>query len=139
MTIKRMDHVSIIVSSLDTDDERRAIDEMMTKLRKLCEETGIVLFLVSHLKRPQGKGHEDGGQVSLSQLRGSASLAQLSDLVIGIERDQQTEDESVRNVSTLRVLKNRYSGATGPAGKLKYVAETGRMVPCNDFDGTDFA
>lgn len=134
-----LDHVSIIVSSLDTDDERRAIDEMMTKLRKLVEETGIALFLVSHLKRPQGKGHEDGGQVSLSQLRGSASLAQLSDLVIGIERDQQSEDEAARNISTLRCLKNRYSGKTGPAGKLKYVEETGRMIPCTDFDGGDFS
>ena len=134
-----LDHVSIVISAMDTDDERKAIDGLMTRLRKIVEECGILLFLVSHLKRPQGKGHEDGGGVSLSQLRGSAALAQLSDMVIGLERDQQTEDEDERHVSQLRVLKNRYTGRTGPAGKLKYNEETGRLLSHHEFEGSDFS
>jgi twinkle protein len=51
---------------------RKLIDVTMTKLRSFVEETGIGMLLISHLKRPQGdKGHEDGQQVSLGQLRGS--------------------------------------------------------------------
>ena len=134
-----LDHVSIVISAMDTDDERKAIDGLMTRLRKIVEECGILLFLVSHLKRPQGKGHEDGGGVSLSQLRGSAALAQLSDMVIGLERDQQTEDEDERHVSQLRVLKNRYTGRTGPAGKLKYNEDTGRLLSHHEFEGSDFS
>jgi twinkle protein len=123
-----LDHLSIVVSSQEGfDDERKAIDAIMTNLRKLVQETGVGLFLVSHLKRPQGKAHEEGGQVSLSELRGSAAIAQLSDIVIGLERNQQHEDPIVRNQTTLRVIKNRFSGLTGPACKLQYTAETGRL------------
>jgi len=38
--------------------------------------------MVSHLKRPGGTAHEEGGITSLSQLRGSAGIGQLSDMVI---------------------------------------------------------
>ena len=84
-----IDHLSIIVSDQDNNDERKAIDSIMTKLRTIVQETGVGMFLVSHLKRPDGKAHEYGGQISLAQLRGSASIAQLSDIVIGLDRNQQ--------------------------------------------------
>jgi len=122
-----LDHLSIVVSDQEVIDERKAIDSIMTKLRQLVQETGIGLFLVSHLRRPMGKGHEEGGQISLSELRGSASIAQLSDMVIGLERNQQADDPVVRNTTTVRVLKNRFSGLTGPACSLHYDKITGRM------------
>lgn len=123
-----LDHISILVSGGQFGDERRALDEIMTKLRTLTQDTGIVLFAVSHLKRPDGKGHEEGAVTSVAQLRGSASIAQLSDFVIGLERNGQAEDETERNTTHIRVLKNRFSGITGPAGHLLYQAETGRLT-----------
>ena len=84
-----LDHLSIIVSGMGDGDERRMIDNTMTKLRALVEETKIGVVLVSHLKRPEGKGHEEGAATSLAQLRGSAAIAQLSDMCIGLERNQQ--------------------------------------------------
>lgn len=122
-----LDHISIVVSGMDTDEdggERKAIDKLMTNLRSLVEETGATMFVVSHLKRPEKKGHEEGGQVSLSQLRGSGAIAQLSDMVIGLERNQQGNNP---NVLTIRVLKNRHSGDTGVSGQLYYNTETGRL------------
>lgn len=120
-----LDHLSIVVSGLGDGDERRLIDNAMTYLRTLVEETGVGMFLVSHLRRPEGdRGHEQGAKTSLSQLRGSHSIAQLSDMVIGLERDQQGKNP---NVTTLRVLKNRFSGETGEAGYLLYDKETGRL------------
>jgi len=135
-----LDHLSIVVSSQESGDERKAIDEIMTKLRTLVSETGIGMFLVSHLRRSQGKAHEDGGQVSIGELRGSQSIAQLSDIVIGMERDQQNENEATRNTTTVRVLKNRYTGETGPACWLAYDRNTGRMseVPNPHTGGADF-
>ena len=123
-----LDHLSIVVSDQDNGDERKAIDSIMTKLRQLVQETGVGLFLVSHLRRPSGKAHEDGGQISLAELRGSAAIAQLSDMVIGLERDQQNQDAQVRNTTTVRVLKNRYAGLTGAACYLYYDKDTGRMI-----------
>ena len=123
-----LDHISILVSAGQQGDERKALDEIMTKLRTLTQDTGIVLFAVSHLKRPDGKGHEEGAATSVAQLRGSASIAQLSDFVIGLERNGQAENVTERNTTHIRVLKNRFSGITGPAGHLLYNMETGRLT-----------
>jgi twinkle protein len=100
----------------------------MTKLRMLVQETGISLFVVSHLKRPSDKGHEEGAVTTLAQLRGSGSIAQLSDMVLGLERNGQAEDPIARNTTHVRVLKNRFSGITGQACRLLYSRETGRMM-----------
>ena len=127
-----LDHLSIVVSSIAEGDERRMIDSTMTKLRSLVEETGVHLILVSHLKRPDGRPHEEGGQTSLAQLRGSTAIACLSDAVIGCERDQQ--DEHHANRMRLRVLKNRYSGSTGPACYLEYDGNTGRLREWEEID-----
>jgi twinkle protein len=122
-----LDHLSILISGQDSPDERKGIDILMTKLRSLVEETGAGLILVSHLKRVGDKGHEEGLEVSLSHLRGSQAIAQLSDIVIGAERNQQEEDPILKNTTTLRVLKNRYSGDCGVAAYLLYNSETGRL------------
>jgi len=121
-----LDHISIVISGMEGGDERRSIDNLMTNLRKIVEELNVGLLLVSHLKRPEGKAHEEGAKTTLGQLRGSAAIAQLSDIVIGLERNQQ--DEERKHLSTVRVLKNRFTGDTGIAGELRYNPETGRMT-----------
>jgi twinkle protein len=123
-----LDHVSIVVSSQDNGDERKALDEIMTKLRMIVQETGIALFVVSHLKRPEGRGHEEGAATSLAQLRGSGSIGQLADMVLGLERHAQADDPIERNTTRIRCIKNRYSGETGPAGAVLYQKFTGRMT-----------
>jgi len=130
-----IDHVSIIVSDQSHGDERRALDEIMTRLRTLVQETGIAMIVVSHLRRPDGKGHEEGAATSLSQLRGSASIGQLSDMVIGLERDAQNDDPEIRSTTRVRVLKNRFAGLTGPCCDLRYDMDTGRLseVKVDDF------
>ena len=126
-----IDHVSIIVSDQSHGDERRALDEIMTRLRTLVQETGVSMIVVSHLRRPDGKGHEEGAATSLSQLRGSASIGQLSDMVIGLERDAQNDDPEIRNTTRVRVLKNRFAGLTGPCCNLQYDVDTGRLKEVN--------
>jgi twinkle protein len=127
-----LDHISIIVSGGDVGDERKAIDAIMTKLRMIVQETGISLICVSHLKRNEGRGHEEGAATSLAQLRGSGAIAQLSDIVIGLERNGQAQDMIERNTTSVRVLKNRFSGYTGSAGALLYNGQTGRMLEIQD-------
>ncbi len=122
-----LDHISILVSDQQHGDERRYLDEVMTKLRVLVQETNVALLCVSHLKRPEGRGHEEGAATSLAQLRGSGSIAQLSDMVIGLERHAQHEDAAERNTTHVRVLKNRLSGMTGACARLLYNGSTGRL------------
>ncbi len=132
-----LDHLSILLSGLD-GDERRMIDSTMTKLRSLVERTGIALFLVSHLRRTNSdsNSHEEGGRVSLGQLRGSHSIAQLSDSVIALERDQQGEANA--NLTTLRVLKNRFSGEVGVATTLSYDLSTCQFYETKPEDTVEF-
>ena len=133
-----IDHLHMLVSSLAEGDERRAIDNIMTRLRSLVEETGAGLILVSHLRRVSGdKGHENGITVSLSHLRGSQSIAQLSDCVIALERNQQAEDLAEANTTHMRILKSRYTGDVGMATHLKYDSETGRLSEI-DLDSNEF-
>lgn len=129
-----LDHITMIVSSQGNGDERKALDEVMTKLRMLVEETGVCVFAVSHLKRPDSKGHEEGAVVSLAQLRGSGAIAQLSDIVIGLERNAQADDVFDRNTTKVRVLKNRFSGLTGPCSNLHYDSVTGRLGEIKEVD-----
>jgi twinkle protein len=131
-----LDHLSIVVSAMDEGgDERRTIDSIMTKLRQLVEETGAGLILVSHLKRTSGdKGHEQGHEVSLAHLRGSQAIAQLSDMVIALERNQQATNKKEANLTKIRVLKNRYAGLLGIATHLFYNRDTGRLEEVEDVD-----
>jgi twinkle protein len=126
-----LDHISIVVSGLDEimDDERRLIDRLMTKLRSLIEETGIGVLAIVHLKRPpgQGKSYNEGRVPTLTDLRGSGALEQLSDGVIAQARDQMSEE--YQNFGQLYVLKNRYLGYTGKADLLEWNDETGRLLP----------
>jgi len=130
-----VDHLHMLVSAVHEGDERRAIDTIMTRLRSLVEETGAGIILVSHLRRVDGnKGHENGIEVSLSHLRGSNSIGQLSDCVIALERNQQSEDPDEARTTRLRVLKSRYTGDVGMAARVIYDSETGRLSELTNED-----
>ena len=117
-----LDHISILMSGLE-GDERRMLDQTMTRLRSLVERTGISLFLVSHVRRTQSDhNHEEGARVNIGQLRGSHSIGQLSDGIIALERDQQADKSKAS--TTVRVLKNRYCGELGVACNLTYDSDT---------------
>ena len=136
-----VDHLHMLVSAVHDGDERRAIDSIMTRLRSLVEETGAGIILVSHLRRVDGnKGHENGIEVSLSHLRGSNSIGQLSDCVIALERNQQSADPEEARTTKLRILKSRYTGDVGMACSVVYDSETGRLSEISDddieFDGS---
>jgi twinkle protein len=123
-----IDHLSILVSGWDsaTGDERRLIDNVMTALRSIVAQTGVGMILVSHLSKGDNKtSHEEGARPRLRDLRGSQAIAQLSDTVIALSRDQQGKNP---NVSQMHVLKCRYTGLCGLACYLQYSPTTGEMV-----------
>lgn len=120
-----LDHISIVVSGMDDGgDERKTIDRLVTKLKSFAKSSGCIIVAITHLKRLDGKStsHEEGGQVSLSHLRGSGAIAQLSDTVIAFERDQQGDNP---NVVTPRVLKCRFTGDTGECSPMFFDRNTG--------------
>ena len=127
------DSLTIVVSGVldKIGDERKALDLITTKLRSLAEETNIALFVVSHLSRPQGKGHEDGADVSLRDIRSSHGLVQTSDICLSLIRNQ-SGDAAERSRLQLKVLKSRHTGITGEVDKLLYDQNTGRLLVYSD-------
>lgn len=121
-----LDHISIVVSAMDDNsDERKTIDRLMTKLKTFAKTNGILMVVICHLKNPEkGKSHEEGRKISITDLRGSGALRQLSDTILALERDQQGEDP---DLVLVRVLKCRFTGDTGEAGYMQYSKKTGRM------------
>jgi twinkle protein len=137
-----LDHISIVVSGVESSQgERKDIDVLMTKLRSLVEETGVGVIAIVHLNQPEGKPHEEGGRITLRNLRGSGGLKQMSDTVFALERDQQGANPTMAQI---RILKCRETGDVGVADWLKYDKQTGRLLvapaPAEevvDFSATD--
>jgi twinkle protein len=109
-----LDHLSIVVSD-QSGDERKQLDEISTKLKTLCMELNIAVIAVIHQNR-QG------------QIRGTAGVEQLANIVIKLYRERLSEDPWRRNVTKLIIEKNRFCGRTGPGAYLFYNEHTGRLV-----------
>jgi twinkle protein len=123
-----LDHLSMVMSGQKSDNERKDIDLIMTELAAFVNESGVGVIVVVHLSRNKNKAaFNEGGHVSLTDLRGSAALEQLSWNVVALERDQQSASE--KNMSQIRVLKSREEGWTGVADVCEYSFETGRLLP----------
>jgi twinkle protein len=129
--------LSFLAALLKTNDPVRALDEVSATLARLTKELGIALIVEHHLKRVDGDGHGGGAVTNLNQVRGGEGLAMFASQVHGIERDQQSDDPQARLVSTIRTLKNRVVGPTGPACAVKFNPATGRLkeVPIENKGG----
>jgi twinkle protein len=108
-----LDHLSIVVSD-QAGDERKQLDEITTKLKTFCMESNVALIAVIHQNRS-------------GQIRGTAGVEQLANIIFRLERDLTTADPWRRNITKVTVDKNRFCGRTGPASWLFFDDITGRM------------
>jgi twinkle protein len=113
-----LDHLSIVVSD-QSGDERKQLDEITTKLKTLCMELNIAVVAVIHQNRS-------------GQIRGTAGVEQLANMVIKLFRDKTDPDEWRRNVTKIVIEKNRFCGITGPGVYLWYDPDSGRLIELTD-------
>jgi len=109
-----LDHLSIVVSD-QSGDERKQLDEITTKLKTLTMELDVAVMAVIHTNRA-------------GQIRGTAGVEQLSNVVVRLERNKTDANEWRRNITKVTVEKNRFCGYTGPACYLWYNPETARLT-----------
>jgi twinkle protein len=132
-----LDHVTALASGAREMDERKELEYIMTDLASMLRELHFTLYFISHLNTPEGKPHEEGGRVMIRHFKGSRAIGQWSSFMFGLERNQQEENEKLRHVSLLRILKDRYTGqGTGTVIPLGYDTDTGRLkqLDSNPFD-----
>lgn len=145
------DHISMAITDESNRDERIALDRLIAAIKALTvgipdEEIVIevdpktgkeeqvrkmvlrqpTIFMVTHVN--------DNGQP-----RGSRAALQLSNLVIGLERDKMSQDRNARNLTRVIVEENRRLGENGLACVLKYDSATGRLteIPMANDDGEE--
>lgn len=106
-----LDHITMVVSGLAEDDERKALDYISTRLAMMVEELDFALIFVSHIN--------DEGKT-----RGSRNISKIAGTWIELSRDQQAPSEEERNTTHLTIRKNRFGARTGPAGKLYFDLST---------------
>jgi len=136
-----LDHITILVSEgADSLTGNEAIDKIMNDLRSICKKWNVWIGLVSHLRKMgnAGQSFEDGKIASLDDIKGSGSIKQVSYDIIAFARDVGSEDEMLRNTIQMKVLKSRYTGLTGPAGKVFYDYDTGRLNLLDEFNVESF-
>lgn len=102
-----LDHITMAVSGLAGENERRALDYLSTRLEMMVKELNFALLIVSHV-------NDDG------LTRGSRNISKVADIRIDISRDIGAVDPVVRNTTHLKISKNRFCGRTGPAGTLLF-------------------
>jgi len=112
-----LDHLSIIVSD-QSGDERKQLDEIVTKLKTECMKLKICVVAVIHQNR-QG------------QIRGTAGVEQLSNDIFKLERERESPDDWRRNVVKLTIQKNRFSGMGGHV-HLFFDQTSGRLVELSE-------
>lgn len=106
-----LDHITLVVTGLEGEDERKTLDYISTKLAMMVEELDFTLFIISHVN--------DEGKT-----RGSRNISKVADLHLHLDRDLLAPTEAERSITYLTVKKNRFAGKTGPAGKLKFDPQT---------------
>ncbi len=105
--IVTLDHITQVVSGLDTDDERRALDKISTRLAMMLQELQFALIFISHVN-------------DFNQTRGSRMISKMCDVRIELERDHLSEDFYTKNTTHTVVSKNRIIGRTGNSGDLYF-------------------
>ncbi|MEP7694528.1 toprim domain-containing protein [Vibrio parahaemolyticus] len=120
-----IDHLTALATGGDKD-EKKELEDIMADIATFAKRHNVLFHLVSHLSTTEGKSHEEGGRVTIKHFKGSRAIGFWSHAMYGLERDQQADDENVRNVTTVRQLKRRKFGkGVGKVTKLRYDATTG--------------
>ena len=118
-----LDHITMVVSGLGGDNERRALDFLSTRLEMMVKELDFALLIVSHV-------NDDG------LTRGSRNISKIADIRIDLKRDVQNVDPIIRRTTNLMISKNRFCGRTGPAGQLLFDPATYTLREDTGYDIT---
>ena len=137
-----LDHLSIVISGLGLQDERKALDDAMTALATFCKQYDVFILAIAHMKRTDfvpPKTKDDKPKpffvpVRKEQLRGSASLEQLAWVVLAVEPEELPNRE--RGRVRWVVLKNRPHKKLGVCDTL-FMSTDGKFKKADDWTWDD--
>lgn len=134
-----LDHISMVVSGIESENERKDLDMAMTALASFCAAYPLHCIVVSHINRtnaggflpPKGKeGEPFWVNVTKESARGSSALEGCSWNIIAIEPEIMPDFS--RGRVRLKVLKTRFGRHLGITDVFKLDQETWQPVLEND-------
>lgn len=124
-----IDPLSFVVAAANEQDERKALDNVAYQFSRTVKQIDANLQITHHLKRVDGRAHEDGGEISVADIRGSGGIANFSMTILAYERNQQGDRP---DLARIRILKNRFAGWTGVADVVKWHEDRGYYIPTDE-------
>jgi len=127
----RIVYLDNLTALIDVENERQSVETIIKDMALLCQDLQINIILLCHLKDAgsSGPSHEEGGQVRLNQFKGSRAMGAWPSYAFGLERNTQHKDAALRNYSTFRCVKDRYTGrANGNTMCLRFDQNTGQLI-----------
>lgn len=130
-----LDHLSMVVSGNEVENERKELDMVMTALASFCAANAVHLIVVCHINRtdsqqflpPKGKeGEPFWVNVRKESARGSAALEQCSWNILGIE--PEILPDFSRGRVRIKVLKTRFGDSLGIADVFTLNPDTWEVV-----------
>lgn len=114
-----LDHIGMVVSGTRGDDERQALDYLMSQLEMMCVELNFALILVSHVN-------------DFGETRGSRMISKLANNRIDLSRDIKGSS----CITQVMISKNRFGHKTGPIRSLKFDPLTFTLAETDDDVGS---
>lgn len=139
-----LDHLSMVISGSDVQDERKELDMVCTELAAFCAANDVCVIAVAHLNRsaaemfkpPKGKENEPFWvRITKEMMRGSSALEQLAFIVIGLEPEIMPDRSRGRVRFT--VLKNRPWSYLGAADEFELDDDSWEVI-LSEREGSGF-
>ena len=134
-----LDHISMIFSASENDNERKEIDQLLTELAAFVTTTQMHIIVVAHIKRvPTIAPKEKDGSIKYPYWqkvdkdagRGSGAFEQLCHNMIVLEPEILESGE--RGRLRTKVVKNREWSYLGIGDMLTMHPITGRLISAED-------
>ena len=130
-----LDHLSMVISGSEVENERKELDMVMTALASFCAANDVHLIVVCHINRSDsaqflppkgGEGEPFWVNVRKESARGSASLEQFSWNILAIE--PEILPDFSRGRVRIKVLKTRFGDSLGISDVFTLNPETWEVV-----------
>lgn len=130
-----IDHLDFLAptKTSSTDQFNMYLKNICLELKNLAIELKVIIFLIAHLKKIEGRA------ATLNDISGTSGVADLADLVLSVSRERiyETKDglktEIRGKVGLVRILKNRITGNEEPY--MNYLVSNNRIMPTIESDG----
>lgn len=123
-----VDHLHALLYSVEDGQgsEHTRTDTIMRTLAQTAKQYNVAIHVVAHPRKSgsSSKSAEEGGYISLDDIKGSSSMKQVPDIIITMQRDITSETLEERNTVVFSVLKNRYLGIVGVKQPVLFNVDT---------------